>query len=219
MATFPPIYIINLKRTPERRLYIQRQLDALGLKYEFVDAIDKYELKSKADRIQITQSLGIAESLVENKYAAITDHAKTAKNKNWKDDNSGSLATSLSHIKIYDLMVKNGIDWACILEDDTTLLPTLVEVLKIAPKLEWDILLLASHHSSFWPLIDLVQTKPMRYLLFLRKFIKHLLSLNNKINNSNSVKQRAYQVKRLLEVYGINPHLYPRQLEKNRTNL
>ena len=26
-----PIYIISLKRTPERRLYMQRQLDALNL--------------------------------------------------------------------------------------------------------------------------------------------------------------------------------------------
>ena len=216
MATFPPIYVINLKRTPERRLHIQRQLDALGLEYEFVDVddIDKYEMESKAYRMRIAQSLGIDESLLENKYAAIVDHAKTARDKNWENANLGQLAIVLSHIKIYDLMVKNGIDWACILEDDATLLPTFVEVLKMAPELEWDILLLASQPSGFWLLIDLVQTKPIRYLLFLRKFIKHLLSLNHRTNNPNSAKQRAYPVKRLLEVYAINPHLYPRQSER-----
>ena len=216
MATFPPIYIINLRRTPERRLHMQRQLDALGLGHEFVDVndIDKYEMKSKAYRMRIARSLGIDESLIENKYAAIVDHAKTAKDKNWKNANLGQLAIVLSHIRIYDLMVKKGIAQACILEDDATLLPTFAEVLKMAPKLEWDILLLVSQPSGFWPLIDLVQTKPIRYLLFLRKFIKHLLSLNHRINNSNSAKQRAYSVKRLLEVYAINPHLYPRQSER-----
>ncbi len=216
MATPPPIYVINLKRNPERRLHIQRQLDALSLEYEFVDVddIDKYELESKAYRTRIAQSLGIDESLLENKYAAIVNHAKTEKDKNWKNANLGQIAIILSHIKIYDLMVKNGIDWACILEDDATLLPTFPEVLKIAPKLEWDILLLASQPSGFWPLIDLVQTKPIRYLLFFRKFIKYLFSLNHRTNNSNSAKQRAYSVKRLLEVYGISPYLYPRQSER-----
>ena len=152
MATFPPIYVINLKRTPERRLYIQRQLDALGLKYEFVDVddIDKYEMKSKAYRLRIARSLGIDKSLIENKYAAIIDHAKTEKDKNWENANLGQLAIVLNHIKIYDLMVENDVEWACILEDDARLLPTFAEVLKIAPKLEWDILLLASQpHDVF----------------------------------------------------------------------
>ena len=87
MTTLPPIYVINLKRTPERRLYIQRQLDALGLECEFVDVddIDKYKMESKAYRMRIARSLGIDESLIENKYAAIMDHAKTEKNKNWKN--------------------------------------------------------------------------------------------------------------------------------------
>ena len=211
MTTLPPIYIINLKRTPERRLYMQRQLDALGLKYEFVNAIDKYGLVSKADRMRIARSLGIDESFVENKYAAIVDHTKTEKVKNWKDVNLGPLAIVLSHIKIYDLMVKDSIEWACILEDDAILLPTFSEVLRIAPKLKWDIVLLATHPSGFWPLIDLIQTKPIRYLLFFRKFIRYLLSLNH--SNSGS-KQRAYQVKRLLKVYGIDPHLHLRQSER-----
>ena len=193
MATFPPIYVINLKRTPERKLHIQRQLDALGLGYEFVDVndIDKYEMKSKAYRMRIARSLGIDKSLIENKYAAIVDHAKTEGDKNWKNANLGQLAIILSHIKIYDLMVKNGIERACILEDDATLLPTFAEVLKMAPELEWDILLLASQPSGFSFLEYVEQTRP-GYLLLLKKFIKYLLSLNHEINNSNNSKRRAY---------------------------
>ncbi len=215
MATFPPIYVINLKRTPERKLHIQRQLDALGLGYEFVDVndIDKYEMKSKAYRMRIARSLGIDKSLIENKYAAIVDHAKTEEDKNWKNANLGQLAIILSHIKIYDLMVKNGIERACILEDDATLLPTFAEVLKMAPELEWDILLLASQPSGFSFLEYVEQTRP-GYLLLLKKFIKYLLSLNHEINNSNNSKRRAYPAESPLEAYGINPHLYPKQSEK-----
>ena len=211
MATFPPIYVISLKHTPERRLHIQRQLDALHLKYEFVDVddIDKYEMESKVYRMRIAQSLGIDESLLENKYAAIVNHAKTQENKSWKNDNLGQIAIILSHIRIYDLMVKDGIDRACILEDDATLLSTFPEVLKIALELQWDILLLASQPTGFWH-SNLLRRKRFRYFVF-KEFIKYLWPFNFRINNSNNSKQRVYQIKNLLENYGIDPH--PKQLE------
>ena len=102
MATLPPVYVITLKRTPERGLHIQRQLDVLNLEHELVDVddIDRNELKSKAHRMKIAQSLGIDEFLLENKYAAIIDHAKTKQDKNWENHNLGSLAITLSHIKL-----------------------------------------------------------------------------------------------------------------------
>ena len=211
MATLPPIYVINLKCNPERRLHIQRQLDALGLKYEFVDVdhIDKYELKSQAHRMQVAQSLGIDESLLENKYAAIVDRMKTERDKNWGNDNLGQLAIALSHIKIYDLMVRSDIDWACILEDDATLLPTFPEVLRIAPKLEWDILLLASQPSDFHS--TMIQE---RFIQRIRIFNKDILFFSHrKINNANSPKQRAYRIECLLKEYGFNSDIYSKQQE------
>ena len=215
MTNFPSIYIISLSRTPERRLNMQRQLDTFGLEYEFVDVddIDKYELESRAYRIRIAQSLDIDECLLENKYAAVINHAKTKKNKNWQNDNLGQLATMLSHIKIYDLMVKNDIEWACILEDDATLLPTFPEVLKIAPKLEWDILLLASRHSNSSLEKHLAQTR-LKTLSLLKKLIRYSLFLGSRLNKSDDPEQRTYAVKKPLELYDVNPHLYPRQAER-----
>ena len=131
-----PIYIISLSRTPERKLHIQRQLDAFGLEYSFVDVddIDKYELESKTYRAQIAKSLGIDESVLEDKYTAVLDYVKTQYKKEeyeqQKNANLGQIAIILSHIKIYDLIIKNDIDTACILEDDATLLPTFPEVLQ-----------------------------------------------------------------------------------------
>ena len=212
MATFPLIYVINLKRNPERRLHIQRQPDAFGLSYEFVyvDDIDKHELKSQAHRMQIAQSLAIDESFLENKYAAIVNRTKTEQDKNWENNNLGSLAIALSHIKIYDLMVKNSIDWACILEDDATLLPTFPEILRIAPRLEWDILLLASQPSDFfWTVIQ------KKFIQRTRIFDKDILFFSHrKINNANSPKQKAYRIERLLEEYGFNSYICSKQRER-----
>ena len=209
MATFIPIYVINLKRTPERRLHIQRQLDPFGLKYEFVevDDIDKHELQSKAYRMRITRSLDIDESLLENKYAAIIDHAKTVKDKNWKNDNLGQLAVILSHIKIYDSMVKNGTEQACILEDDAVLLPTFPEVLRIAPKLEWDVLLLVNQPTNWSYLSGLVvKTPQFNYSSFLKIALRSLLSLKR--------QKRVHRIKKLLEHYSIDSDLYPKQSQR-----
>ena len=215
MPSLPPIYVINLKRNPERRLHIQRQLDMRGLEGEFVyvDHIDKYELQSKASRILIAQELGIDESLIESKYAAIIGHAETKQDEKWKDYNLGQLVITLSHIKIYDLIVKNGIDWACILEDDATLLPTFPEVLKVASKLEWDILLLTTKPSNF-SLFEYFRPRNSTSKYLVWEIIKYLLSFNRQINNSNKSKQRAYLVKCISEVYGIDPNLSPRQPER-----
>ena len=106
-------------------------------------------------------------------------------------------------------MVKKNIDWACILEDDATLLPTFLEVLKIAPKLEWDILLLASQPTDFHS--TLIQKK---FIQRIRIFDKDILFLSHrKINNANNPKQKTYRIERLLEKYGFDSHPYPKQSE------
>ena len=201
-----PIYIINLKRNPERRLFIQRQLDAFGLEYSFVnvDDIDKYELESKTYRTRIAQSLGIGESILEDKYTAVLDDVKArykkAEYEKQKNNYLGSLASALSHIKIYDLIIKNDIDTACILEDDATLLPTFPKVLQTAAKLEWDILLLASLPTGFPA--NLIQQKRIKYI---RVFDKDLLFFSS--------KKKDCRINGLLREYGFSPHLYPKLSE------
>ena len=112
-----PIYIINLRRTPERRLQIQRQLDACGLEYRFIEAVDTYDLN--ADELN---GLSLR-------------------------DGVNALACTLSHIKCYDEIIKNKHPIACILEDDAELLPSFPDVLssKKLQNKNWEILLLAHH--------------------------------------------------------------------------
>ena len=121
----PPIYVINLKRTPERKLYMQRQLDALNLNYQFIEAVDKYDLVSKTYRTALARQLDIDESHMEFLY------------RSWSEINFltnpsrrlGSLGCLLSHVKVYNLMIDNKIPKACVLEDDACLPSVFPEIL------------------------------------------------------------------------------------------
>jgi len=110
-----PIYIINLKSRPERRLYIQRQLDRFGLQYQFVAAVDT------------TDQQDLSDYQLEN------------------DMTAGTLGCLLSHLKCYELIIKNKNPLACILEDDGELLDTFPAVLNAAllSEKDWGVLLLA----------------------------------------------------------------------------
>jgi len=138
MDNIPPIYIINLKRTPERRLSISRQLDKYNLRYQFVEAIDKYDLGSSRYRARIARSLAMAESDMEWKY---------------KKCGLGGLACTLSHLKVYNLILKSDATAACILEDDAILLPRFVALLKEAFRYPWDVLTLSSHSATISDLL------------------------------------------------------------------
>ena len=206
MVTCPPIYVINLKRVPERRLHIQRQMDALGINYQFIDAIDKVDLKSSQYRSRISRMLGVDEAILANKYAEIINRVKIEESKNWENVSLGWLACMLSHIKVYDLMVKNSIDMACILEDDAKLLPNFVEVLKIASQLEWDILLLAHYPTKFPTKILKKRIKRVRI------FNKDLLFSSRQLEETPiTQKEKDYRIKRLMEEYGFNSRVYCKQ--------
>ena len=126
---YPPIYIINLKRTPERKLSIQRQLDALNLNYEFIEAIDKYDLSSKTERAIIANQLGIDITNMQALYKGLSP---------------GALACLLSHVKVYNLIIANDIPYTCVLEDDVHLLPVFPKILIAAQEIPWDILMLSN---------------------------------------------------------------------------
>ena len=122
-----PIYIISLKRTPERRLQIQRQLDAYNLKYQVIEAVDAYNFQEAELKILD----------IENPYQPDYINSLSA------------LGCLLSHIKFYDQVIQNNHKIACVLEDDAQLLPSFPDVLnsKKLPQKKWGILLLA-HQSD-----------------------------------------------------------------------
>ena len=198
MKNHIPIYIISLSSMPERRLHVKRQLDSFGLKYQFVDVdfIDKYRLESRTYRSWLAEKLAIDASTLENKYRMLGSVSGVTR---------GQLAIILSHIKIYDLMVKHNHSEVCILEDDVTLLPTFPEILKIAPDLSWDILQLA-HQPGEKTVLNLLASCIYRPSYFIYSKIKELLSfLRCWIGNHHAADKQA------LKLYGFDHRLYPAQ--------
>ena len=180
MNTSPyPIYVISLQRTPERRLYIQRQLNALGLDYQLVDAVDKYDMASPDRRTEIARSLGLSESTIEY-YEYIPyfhDH----------------LASALSHVKAYNLMLEQNVSVACILEDDALISPCFIEILHAARKTPWDILMLSSH------------SRTVRYILAANPHIQGSVESSPEIDCSLFPRLRARKwPKRLLPLASIS---------------
>ena len=116
----------------------------------------------------------------------------------------GGIACLLSHIQIYNSVIRNDIPIACILEDDATLLPTFPEILKTASKLEYDILMLASQPAANDFHNNLVG---FNYTKNIRIFDKYSLFIRKKIKNCNAMRR----LKCLLEEYGINARLRPEQ--------
>ena len=129
-----PIYIISLRRTPERRLNIQRQLDAYNLKYQVIEAVDAYNFQEAELKVLD----------IENPHQVHSVNSLSA------------LGCLLSHIKFYDEVIQNNHKIACVLEDDAQLLPSFLSILnseKLQQK-KWEILLLAHQSETVSDLLD-----------------------------------------------------------------
>lgn len=93
-------YVINLARSPDRRAYMVAQLGETGVHYEIVNAIDVRDL-----------DLGDAR-LVDPGFCASTPRP-------------GEIGCALSHLEVYRKVLDDGVEVACVLEDDVILPPDL----------------------------------------------------------------------------------------------
>jgi GR25 family glycosyltransferase involved in LPS biosynthesis len=98
---FEKIFVINLKRRPDRRDEVERLMAKHSVSFEFVDAVDGAE-KFKD------------ESLADYYGANFIDERKT---QNWQAS-PGQIGCWLSHVNIWKRMVAENIQSALILEDD-----------------------------------------------------------------------------------------------------
>ena len=103
------VFVVSLTRADKRREFINAHLSSLGLDYEIIDAVDYLEL-TPAD------------------YETLTDQEAVRKNPYLS---KGSIACSLSHIKIYKRMVQDSIDVSLVLEDDAQLPKNIKQLLAV----------------------------------------------------------------------------------------
>ncbi|MBI4749609.1 MAG: glycosyltransferase family 25 protein [Acidobacteria bacterium] len=136
----PPIWVISLQRSTDRRARITRHLTEHKLSFEIIDAIDGRQLTSEQlaqyDARQAVRNLG--RELVP-----------------------AEIACALSHLSIYQRMVDQKLDEVLILEDDAVLQYGFFDVLRHRsnfPK-DWELVLLCHNRAidSVWyhhPLVE-----------------------------------------------------------------
>ncbi len=112
MPELIPVFVINLKRSTERRTNIENQLQQLGLRYEIIDATDGSTLNTEELKDLYDQEASL-------KYLKVP----ITKNE---------VACADSHLRIYEKMVREDIPYALVLEDDVALNKRITEVLSSA---------------------------------------------------------------------------------------
>jgi glycosyl transferase family 25 len=126
-----PVYIINLKRSVERRNCIVDHLTGLGVDFQIIEAVDG-------------SAISDAEMLDRNKTGIWKDGSRT------RYMFKGDIGCVLSHLKIYQKMIDEGIGTVCILEDDIECRKELRDFLNTENLMtsEWDLLYLG-HHTQY----------------------------------------------------------------------
>lgn len=90
-------YVINLARSQDRRAHITAELTKAGLDYDIVTAIDGREL-------DLSDADAVAPSFADEIVCP-----------------AGSAGAALSHLRVYEKILTDGLDRAMVLEDDVVL--------------------------------------------------------------------------------------------------
>jgi len=129
----PPIWVVNLARSPERRRFMQEQFASLDLSYRIINATDGKQLSR--EELQ--------------KYSKT--HALKVKR---RELSTGEIGCALTHAKIYRQMLDENLEEVLILEDDIVLTRDLLHVLlqrrKFPP--EWEAVNFANTWAKAIPL-------------------------------------------------------------------
>jgi glycosyl transferase, family 25 len=120
-----PCFVLNLKRSPDRRERITSSFNRLRIPFEFIDAVD-----------------GVALSATEIKKVVTSGYSR---NLGFKIP-PGYIGCTLSHRIALQTIVERGIDVGIVFEDDTDLSDDFAERVgaALAAPCEWDVLKLGS---------------------------------------------------------------------------
>ena len=129
----PPIWVANLDRAEKRRRFIQKQLEAFGVAYQIIRAVDGKNL---------TQS-------DLQKYSPV--RALQAKG---REMSAGEIGCALTHANMYHQMINHEIEEVLILEDDVFVTNSLLEVIRQRSKFptDWEIVNFANTYAKPIPI-------------------------------------------------------------------
>ena len=119
----PPTFVINLARQVERKRRMQALVAAAGVEPVFVEAVDGSKLGASA----------MLPWRRNDKRALL---------------NAGEVGCLLSHVSVWERIVREGIDHAVVLEDDLVISPTFRQILlRIGDLPDFDLLRLETDRS------------------------------------------------------------------------
>ena len=121
-------FIINLDRSPERLLHVQKQLDEAGISYTRVAAVE-----------------GSALSLPHPQY-----NENLYKLKHGKRTSMGELGCYFSHLKVYEQFLETDLPYVLVCEDDITIPTNTASVLAEVEGMQtpWDLVKISKINSS-----------------------------------------------------------------------
>lgn len=185
------IFIVNLKKSAERRRKMEDQLHTLGLSAEFIEAVDG-RLMSDDERKRVT---------AEVNYAFLP----------------GEIGCALSHQKIYRKIIDENIENALILEDDVVLNDDFKNVLAhISIPADSPSVILLSRSNKFFkkPLEKITHQHSLHKTL--HATTAHSYIINNRaatslLNGLNPIwivadKWGLFEDMSLVDVYSVVPH-------------
>lgn len=133
-----PAYVINLERSPERRLYITSHLRNLGIEPTVMPAFDG-------------KKLSLQEVIRDGRY-----DDEVSRRSFDRSLSMAEIGCGLSHLSIYQRMVRDGTPVALVSEDDAQFAPDarqrIEEVLKTAPA-DWGVIQLRFDCRHFEPAV------------------------------------------------------------------
>lgn len=132
------IFVISLTSSVSRRTSIRNQFDCINIPFEFVDAVD-------------------GRGYTEEDLRKYTDFERVMAQRNWLSN--GAVGCALSHLKVYERILAENLDYALVLEDDVLLKPDFPHwINEIDPyRIQADITLL--YFTSWNPCILLRQSE------------------------------------------------------------
>src|SRR4051812_39632643 len=119
--TFPPVFVINLELSADRRANMSALLEPLHINYSFFKAVNGHALD----------------------IDSLPAYAKTRRRLAFgRDLTKGEIGCLLSHRAVYQHMVDNNIDRALVLEDDVEIEPNFPQIIEeiIQSPVQWDVI-------------------------------------------------------------------------------
>lgn len=129
VAEIPKVFIINLERSVDRRIKMQQQLAHYRLNYEFFTAIE-------------------GECLSDEMLSWYDDNLREKTRWFPRELKKNEIACAISHLLIYEKLIKENIKAAIILEDDAVINDDFYEIIKRQASFPKQYELLYYHHGK-----------------------------------------------------------------------